>query len=191
MDVEAAERSRRSIRRYLQTPVPEETLHALADVGRLYASAGNLQPVGFAIVQKKAHTDAVFESLNWAMYLKDFVVEPQFRPPSYLLLLSEGKPGAGFAFDAGGAAANVMLAATARGLSTCCLGIARPEPLRQKLALPGSWQPVYAIAVGCGAHQSTVVPFDGSVQYRQDENGDFYVPKKSIHDVLVFTDVQP
>lgn len=188
MDVETAERSRRSIRRYLQTPVPKETLYKLSDVGRLYASAGNLQPVGFAIVQKKERRDAVFESLNWAMYLKDFEVEPQFRPPSYLLLLSEGKHAAGFAFDAGGAAANIMLAATACGLSTCCLGIARPEPLRQKLALPEPWQPVYAIAVGYGAHKSTVVPFEGSVEYRQNENGDFRVPKKSLSDVLIFTD---
>lgn len=188
MDVEMAERKRRSIRLYAKTPVPAQTLYALTDVGRLYASAGNLQPVGFAIVQKEEHRDAVFESVNWAMYLEDFEVGPPFRPPSYLLLLAEGHSTASFAFDAGGAAANIMLAATAHGLSTCCLGIARPEPLRKKLALPEPWRPAYAIAVGYGAHKSTVVPFNGSVKYRQDENSDFYVPKKSLKDVLIFTD---
>ena len=189
MDVETAARERRSIRRYQQTPVPVQTLYDLADVGRLYASVANLQPIGFAVVSQKANTDAVFESLNWAMYLKDFRIEPEHRPPAYLLLLTEGRKDA--AFDAGGAAATVMLAAKARGLDTCCLGIARSESLRDHLGLTEPWVPAYAIAVGFGAQKSRAVPFEGTVQYWLDENGDFCVPKKSLNDVLIFADVRP
>lgn len=141
MDVEVAERKRRSIRLYAKTPVPAQTLYALTDVGRLYASAGNLQPVGFAIVQKEEHRDAVFESVNWAMYLEDFEVGPPFRPPSYLLLLAEGHSTASFAFDAGGAAANIMLAATAHGLSTCCLGHCPAGAAPQKARPAGAMAP--------------------------------------------------
>lgn len=187
MSVKTAIQNRRSIRRYAQTPVPAETMLELVELGRLYASAGNAQPVGFAVVCQKEHTDSVFESLNWAMYLKEFTIAPDQRPPAYILLLS--RSGKEAAFDAGGAAATIMLAAKEQGLDTCCLGIARPEPLRTGLGLEEPWHPVYAIAVGYGAQTSKIVPMKDSVRYWMDEKENLVVPKKELCEVLVYADV--
>ena len=188
MNVSDSILKRRSIRKFKNTPVPREVLEKLVSLGRLYASAANAQPISFAIVSKKENCDAVFENLNWAMFLPDFNIEENQRPAAYVLLLSENEKSAFFEFDAGAAATTVMLAAEEEGFSSCCLKIPRQDEIKAALGLDG-YVPVYAIALGEGAIQSSICPREGSQKYRMDPQGNFTVPKFRTEEVLIWSDL--
>ena len=185
MDVLTAARRRRSIRLFDGRKVPAGTLRTLVDAARLYASGGNRQPLAFAAVTEEKNCAAVFASLNWAMYLKDFQIPEGARPPAYVLLL-DGLGSGGCAFDAGAAATTLMLGAQDLGLESCCLQIARPKELQAALGL--TKRPLFAVALGYGAVESSEASFTGSVEYYRDEAGNFHVPKRSLKEVLVFSD---
>lgn len=187
-DIQTVIKNRRSIRQYKQAAVPASVLLELVENGRLYASAGNKQPIAFAVVTQSENVSAVFDSLNWAMYLDDFSVTPEYRPTAYILLLSAKEEATACRFDAGAAATTIMLDATARGLATCCLMAARPDSMAQKLALPDGLTPLYAIAIGEGAHSSCITPYVDTPKYSRDGEGTFFVPKKALQEVIAFCD---
>lgn len=184
MNLTDAIRSRRSIRLFQNKPVPEEILRELADIARLYPSAGNMQPIRTAIVTKPPMLNRTFENLGWAMYLPDFQIGEDERPPAYIILLADRK---GCQFDAGAAAMAIMLAAQEFELSTCCLGIGKQDVFCDMLNCR-TLVPLVAIAVGYPAHCSQPVPHKGTAAYSVDETRCFYVPKLSLKDTLVFSD---
>ena len=89
MDVDTAIRQRRTIRRFQNRPVEPALLRELVDLARLHASGGNLQPLRYAVVSKRALLGEVFDCFSWAMYLPDFVISEAQRPQAYILLLSD------------------------------------------------------------------------------------------------------
>jgi len=54
MDLFDAIQGRKSIRRFKQTPVPDEDINKILDAGRLAPSANNTQPWGFVVIKDKA-----------------------------------------------------------------------------------------------------------------------------------------
>lgn len=188
MDVLTAIRQRRSIRKFWNIPVEPQLLTNLVDLARLHTSAANRQPIRYAIIGGEKR-NAVFSCLHWAAYLRDFEILPEQRPAAYILLLTEAPAGKFAAFEAGAAATNMMLAAQEFGLSSCCLGIADRTALQLSLRIPYSTEVIAAIAIGYGAHSSRTVPYQGSVRYTVDENGDFLVPKLTVNDVIIYSDL--
>jgi hypothetical protein len=45
------------------------------------------------------------------------------------------------------------------------------------------------IAIGYAACHSRTVPYEGDVRYFVDENGDFYVPKIDMKDLVLYIDL--
>ena len=119
MDIQQAIYGRRSIRRFLPREVPHSSLEKLADMARLYASGGNLQPMKLAVIRQAQHRDLVFGCLKWAMYLKDFEIRPEQRPMAYLVLVGDRSIRPSYQFDLGAMATTVMLGAMEFGLSSC------------------------------------------------------------------------
>ena len=189
MDVKNAIRNRRSIRRFQNKPVPAEALKELADLARLYASGGNMQPMKTAIISKQENVDTVFSSLNWAMYLPGFVIREDQRPMAYLVLLGDKSIRTPYQFDLGAMATTVMLAAEGFGLSSCCLAIARKGIVRELLSLPENIEPEVVIALGYVDQQSREIPFEGSQKYMELPNGDIRVPKRSLEETLIYQDL--
>lgn len=189
MDVKTAIRTRRSIRRFQNVPIPGKVLTELADLARLYASGGNMQPMKTAIVANQPGVDTVFSSLNWAMYLPDFEIKEDQRPMAYLVLIGDKSIRTPYQFDLGAMATSVMLAAMDHGISSCCLAIARKAPIREMLDLSENLEPEVVIALGYAAQCSEEVPFDGSQKYMQLENGDIRVPKRTLEETLIWSDL--
>lgn len=181
---------RRSIRKFRPEPVPYTCLKEIVEVSRLYPSGGNLQPVRFAIVASPALTDALFADLRWAMYLPDFTIAPHERPTAYIVLLRDTAVSKKCDYDIGAASTTVMLAAADRGLGSCPIGNSTAAKLSKLLNLPETLHPELVIALGYPAHESRVVPMEDSIRYTRDEKGDFFVPKWSTEEVLIFTDTQ-
>ena len=189
MDICSGIRNRRSIRRFQNKPVPEAALRELADLARLYASGGNMQPMKTAIISKQANVDTVFSSLNWAMYLSGFTIREDQRPMAYLVLIGDKSIRTPYQFDLGAMATSVMLAAMEFGLSSCCLAIARKGIIREFLQLPENLEPEVVIALGYADQQSGEVPFTVDQKYMELENGDMQVPKRSLAQTLLYSDL--
>jgi len=189
MDIKNAIEKRRSIRKFKQIPLKKETLLELIRLGRLYSSAMNAQPIRFALITKKENRDPLFSSLNWAMRLHPYKIEEDERPMAYVLLLGKEEESSFFDFDAGSAAATVMLAASGFEIENCCLKIPNPKEVA-KLFDFGEYIPYYAIALGKGKVKSSITDANDSISYYLDDEENFVVPKRSEKDVLIFSDME-
>ena len=177
---------RRSIRKFRPEPVSLACLQQIVEISRLYPSAGNLQPVRFAIITKKELLDAVFSDLKWAMYLPGYTIEDIARPTAYIVLLRDENIRKNCDYDIGAASTMVMLAAADKGLASCPIGNFSKDTLSCLLTLPEGLHPELVIALGYPAQESQIIPMEESVRYTQDADGTFYVPKWSAEEVTVF-----
>ena len=183
MNIKEAILHRRSIRRFVNTPVSDEQMNALVDYARLYASGGNLQPIRFRCITEEKMRDQVFSVLRWAAYLPGFQIKPENRPMAYLIL-SCASSRKNCQFDLGAAATTFMLAAEDEGLGTCCLGAFDHKAIAEVLNLPDDVEPLLVIAVGYPAQESKAVDFRDDVKYYEGEDGVLCVPKLSLEQVM-------
>lgn len=186
MNVSDAIRQRRSVRLFRDTPVPREILLEIADLARLYPSAGNMQPLRYAAVTQEPRRGQLFDCLRWAKYLPDFEIPESQRPQAYLVILGNREH---CDFDAGAAAMGLLLAAKEAGLEGCCLGIGEKAAVRQLLGLDEAVYPICAIALGYGAQESAEALYEGNFRYFRDDTGKFHVPKRSLDEVLIYSDL--
>ncbi len=138
--------SRRSIRKYKSTPIPEEDLNAVLEAGRWAPSWANTQCWEVIVVTKKE----IREQLSGAF-------DPATKNPGQgavaaapvVLVLAARKERAGFykgkaatkygdwfMFDLGLAMQNITLAAHSRGLGTVILGYFNQDAVARILGLP-------------------------------------------------------
>ena len=189
MDVKTAILNRRSIRKFENRPIAGNKLTALVDLARFHATGGNMQPLSYAIVSQDPLRQKVFDLLAWAAYLPAYTCTKEFQPAAYIILLRDETKTKSCMYDLGAASTTIMLAAEEMGIASCTLAAFDPKKLKAVLDLEENLHPDLVIALGYAAHESKAVPFDGSVKYYQDEDGNFCVPKKSLADVLVYTDI--
>ena len=187
MDVRSAILKRRTIRRFQPTPIADEILQELVELGRYYASGANLQPIRFAIISRKPMTDQVFAQLKWAAYLPDFEIRADQKPAAYIVFLRDDDVKKNAQYDLGAASTTVMLAAEARGLSTCALGSFHAGKLTQLLGLAENLKPELVLALGYADQESEAVDYTGDVKY-YEEDGGLRVPKLTMDQVTVYRD---
>jgi nitroreductase len=162
---------RRSVRSYLDTPVPRPLVERLIDAAVWAPSAVNLQPWAFAVVQDRPSLDRFAEGAKSLLlaeppgpevlgsglpvlaHLREAVARPE-----YDLFHGAGTLVAIYATSAHGvpdcylAGENLMLAACALGLATCPIGLAlpilqRPE-VKAELGMEAEWIAALPIVVG-------------------------------------------
>ena len=139
--------SRRSIRRYLPDPVPEEMLAQILEAGRCAPSASNRQPWRFIVVRDEeirralAH-QAVYFFLRWAH------VE---EAPVLIVLCGDAKSKIYQRYlheDIGLAGGQMMLQAAALGLGTCWLGGVDRKAIATILKVPEDFEVVGILTLG-------------------------------------------
>lgn len=173
--------TRRSVRLYRPQPLDRETIRGLIDAAVQAPTAMHTEPWAFVVVHDRAmlkrYSDQAKRALADEMTTHPDVhaiVNPaaahafrqQLASPEFdifygaaALIVICGKPAGSFvAADCWLAAENLMLAATAMGLGTCCIGSVLPiltsPDVRHELAIPDGYDVVAAIVVG--------VPTDGA-----------------------------
>jgi nitroreductase len=125
MDAYLAIVSKREVRTYLATPVPEPVLTQILEAGRASGSSRNRQPWKFVVVTDRACLAA----------LSAFVSRPtNLTGCAAAIVVSIGHPNS--AFDAGRAAQNMMLAAWTLGVGTCPNTPTDESGVRRLLGLP-------------------------------------------------------
>lgn len=180
--------ARRSIRKFSPEPVSRELLTQLVEITRLYPTGGNLQPLRFAIVTNPRLTDAIFPDLKWAMYLPGYTIGETERPTAYVVLLRDSRISKKCDYDVGAASALLMVAAADRGIGSCPIGNFTAAKVSALLGLEEDLHPELVIAMGYPAQESRPVPMEDTIRYRQDEAGNFLVPKWNTEDILLFAD---
>ena len=150
--------ARRSVRKYLDRPVEHEKLMTLARCAINAPSGMNAQPWLVRVVEgQKLINDVteVYKKANAEQVKRDADFKNMFRNAPNLICVCTPAKGGG-QLDAGLLGENVMLAAQALGLGTCCLG----GPVRflksnadahfflERLDIPADYELNYIIAVG-------------------------------------------
>ena len=148
MNVTEAINTRRSIRKFKDTPVGHDLLLRLADAGRLAPSASNLQAWKFIFLTEKELVGKI--SL--------FSPGLSGNPPIILIICSDmayalehGSRNSeiyGCMMDASMAAENIMLKAQEEGLGTCAVKSYNDAAVRKILNLPDTYRIELLLSIG-------------------------------------------
>jgi nitroreductase len=112
LDALLAIASKRDVREYAETPVPDDVVTRILDAGRLSGSARNRQQWEFVVVETAR------EELAEAVYA------PENVRGATLVVAIVGEAGG---FDTGRCAQNMMLAAWEQGVASCPNGVRDPD----------------------------------------------------------------
>ncbi len=141
MNVFEAIKTRRSIRKYEQTPVPEEKLKKILEAARLAPSAGNRQPWGFVVVRDAERKKALAEAANNQAFLAD----------AALIVAAVGNPETSKKWcekDVMIAVEHLALSAAALGYGTCWIGAFNEARVKSLLGIPGRLNVVALLPIG-------------------------------------------
>jgi nitroreductase len=144
--------TRRSIRKYTEKPVPKPMLHDLIEAAVSAPSAGNEQPWQFIILTKRDILDQIPQFHPHASFVK--------QAQQAILVcgdLSRETFKGYWMIDCSAATQNLLLAAHAKGLGGCWIGIyprqERIDRLTELLRLPDHIIPFALVALGFPAEQ--------------------------------------
>jgi nitroreductase len=143
--------SRRSIRKYTDRSVSQDTVKDLLKAGMAAPSANNLQPWQFVVLTERSLLDAVPSFHPHAAMLKE--------APLAILVCGEPESSRYWQQDCGAATENILLAAHALGLGAVWLGLFpredRVKGVRELLKVPEAIIPMALIAIGYAAEEKT------------------------------------
>lgn len=135
-------KSRRSIRKFKDTPVEDGVLMSILDTARFAPSARNLQPWRFIVIKDQSIKDSLSKIHQWAWPLSRAPIgiavacDTSVSPTSYML-------------DCSNATMYIMLAAHAYGLGTVWIQSVRDnDKIREILGLPENLFVVSILAMG-------------------------------------------
>jgi nitroreductase len=150
-------KTRRSIRRYLPDPVPDEMVEQLLEAGRWAPSASNRQPWDFIVVRdeevrRQVAQHAAYYFIRWAHVGEApllIVLCGDSRNRVYRQFLHE---------DIGLAGSQMMLQAKALGLGTCWIGGLERKEIAAILKVPDTLEVVGLLTVGFPAEDPPPPP---------------------------------
>jgi nitroreductase len=163
-------------------------LRELVDLGRLSASGANLQPLKYILSQVGERNAAIFETLGWAAYLKDWAGPGEGeRPSAYIIVLGDTTIRKSFGVDPGIAAQSILLGATERGLGGCMLASIQRDVLREALDIDQRYEILLVLALGKPKEIVVIDPVgpDGEIKYWRDADGVHHVPKRSLDEIII------
>lgn len=186
MEVSKALINRRTIRKFTQEPIPHHDFLDLIEYARVAAYPANLQPLKFAIIDKKVLTDNVFPHTKWAGYLADGTPKENERPTAYIAVLGDKSIKNSFEVEAGAAVTSMMLGALDKGIASCWIGALDRNEIMDILNLDkDNLELLYLLALGYPAQESQVCEFTGNIKYFLDENHVLNVPKRPMDEILL------
>lgn len=181
-------RSRRTIRKYKQIPVPNELFEKMVDAARLAPSAANMQPLEYIVINDRETTSQVFPCLKWAAYIApEGNPEPGQEPVAYIVtIVNTGIRPKAYEWDAGASIEHMILTALEEGVGSCWLLSIDREKIREILKIPASHEVDSVLALGFPAEEPVSEDLVESVRYWKDETGRLHVPKRRLGSVIHF-----
>lgn len=161
---------RRSIRRYIDKPVPREIIELLLNTAVMSPSAMNKQPWRFIVVERKDKIQELSEKVKRQMGLLGYVLrfaeviqskkDTIFYNAPLLIIITADKNYKWSKIDCGIIAQSMFLTAYSLGLGSCYIGFANtlnndPEILKE-LKIPENHKIVSALIFGYPAETKDV-----------------------------------
>ena len=140
----------RAIRQYDDRPVDDADLDAIMEAARWTGSSKNLQNWSFVLVRDPEVRERLAEC-------GDFTT-PIRNAPATVALIQEP---AGYEFDTGRLAQNIMLAADTLGVASCPITLHRDADAAEVLGLPDGARCRYAVTLGYPAAGAEAARFGG------------------------------
>ncbi|MHB9033553.1 MAG: nitroreductase family protein [Anaerolineae bacterium] len=179
----------RSYRRFnSQVKITRTTLEELVDLARCSASASNRQPLKYILSAEPERNAAIFSTLAWAGYLKDWSGPAEGeRPTGYIIILLDRDISANAGCDHGIAAQTILLGACERGLGGCMLGAVQREELRRLVNIPERYDILLVVALGAPVEAVVLeaLPVNGDIKYYRTADLVHHVPKRALHDIIL------
>jgi len=189
MSLEELVMKNRSYRRFHENHVIERsTLESLVNLARLSASAANKQPLRYMLFCDPQKNIAIFPTLAWAAYLKDWPgpVEGE-RPSAYIVVLSDSQWASPYTpIDAGIACQSILLGAAELGLGGCIIAAIKKDKLKTVLKISERYEIMLVIALGKPREIVELeVMQNDQVQYWRDKEGIHHVPKRHLKEIIL------
>lgn len=118
-------RTRRSVRKFKDTPVPDELIDKVIEAGTYAASGKSMQPWKVVVVGNETDRE-LFRKSNALIMGKSEDADPFYGAPAMLLILGE-RSNPNYIYDCSLMMGNMMLAAHVLGLGSCWINRAREE----------------------------------------------------------------
>ncbi len=176
----------RTIRRFKQIEIKDEDIRTIFENVRLVPSANNLQTLRYIVLKSREEVLKMQGLVKYAGLIPNkggFPKEDQY-PMAYIIINETVK--SKFAdVDAGIAAHAIVTNATELGLGSIMFGSHNEEEVKEVFNLKDNETPRLIIGLGYPDHESEVVDaIDGKVVYYKDDNDHWYVPKRSIEELV-------
>ncbi len=178
----------RSYRRFDQTvSVSTELLFEMVDAARLSASARNLQPIRYMLLNKPEDCARIFPTLAWAGYLKEWPGPAEGeRPAACIVQLGDLKLTDHWWCDDGISAQSMLLTAVEKGFGGCIIGSVQRPKLQAILNIPERYKIIQVLALGKPAEEVVIEEIvDDNIKYWRDEEGIHHVPKRSLKELII------
>ena len=148
MEVAEAIKTRRSVRKYKSTPIPEELVKKVLNAARLAPSAANLQPWRFVVVMDedvKRQLAAACNNMSWISRAPVVLVACADMDVAIAMIggYMNSAP-----VDVAIALTQMSLMATSEGLGTCWIGAFKEERVSALLNLPKGCRVVSVMTLG-------------------------------------------
>ena len=146
-------KSRRSIRKYKETPVPQELIDKVIEAGTYAATGKSQQPWLVIQVTDKTTKDQIRRA-NALIMGKNEDADPFYGAPVYLIVLAE-RANPNHVYDGSLMMGNMMLAAHALGLGSCWINRAQQEfeqpewkEWLKSIGVKGDYEGIAHLAIG-------------------------------------------
>ncbi len=141
MDAIEALKTRRSVRSFKPDPVPTEAVEDIVDCGRLAATAINIQPWEFVVVQDEGVRKRIADATDHGKFIAE-------APVCIVVLCKHGNY---YLEDGCAATQNILVAAHCHGLGSCWVAGDKKsyaEAIRKMLGAPDGHVVVSLIPIG-------------------------------------------
>ena len=141
MDVFQTIEARKSVRKYLDEPIPKDKLQMILNAGRKAPSAGNRQPWRFIIVQDAERKNKLAVAANNQAFLSH----------AAMIIVASANPEASPKWcerDTMIAVEHMALASAALGYGSCWIGAFDEEAVKRLLKIPEGIKVVALLPVG-------------------------------------------
>ena len=135
--------TRRSIRKYKDEEITEESLHQILKAGMNAPTAKNLKPFEFVVVRNKEKLEQLSNATKYSHFVKD----------SNVTIIVLGKELSEFwQQDLGAVTQNILLQATTLNIGSCWIGVApnkdNEQYVREELNIPNDVRVFSMITLG-------------------------------------------
>ncbi len=188
MELKELYKTCRTYRAFKQDPVPDDVVSEMMEDVRIASSAANLMPLRYVVVRDKENVARMQDLVGWAGYLKGAGTPQPGHQPVMFITLSETEGAGAFAdVDLGIAANTLVTAAWEKGFGSYIMGNIKRDQIKELLDIPESENLRLVIAFGKPEHNAEIVSMkDDDVKYWRDDNGDYFIPKRPLEEIVKF-----